>query len=365
MTTTSSAADGAGVTARIEDLWSRWPGWTRWFAGTVIAGYTAVAAAWFAGGPYPFARPANPDSTFGDHWLAAVPPRAVEAVTLGAGVLVLLALWGMRPSGTGRARPVWLAIGGSAAFFLTLVLPGAQSLDVIPVLNLLNLKRLAWPTVHLVLLAYTGLALAGATLSYARRTAARCENCGRGARRTWSRDRWRRIGVASAVAAAVAPVGYAAVRLCWVAGIPVGTTQAFLDRINAANPGHETLILEVAMSAMAIGGGVLCFGLTRRWSQVFPRWLPGLAHRPVPHWFPVGMGTICGVGLCGFSTLLLPDLLRFASGRTVYYAGTSVETVWLSHIPAMSLFVWSVMVLLSTAAFHYRTRPVCRHCHRG
>ncbi|MFB9239132.1 hypothetical protein ACFFWC_26985 [Plantactinospora siamensis] len=369
----------------------RWSGWPRWSGAVVVAvlsGYGVAAAVWFLGGPYAFARPDNPESTFPEHWLASLRPAAVEAATLALAGLAVAAVLLMRRRIGGPLRPALLVVGFGVAVLLALVLPGPQALDGIPVLNLANLKRLAWPTVHLVLLEYTGLALGAATLAYARATRGACEHCGRGRAGTssggraaagsggraaswprgragtWSRARWARIGTVSAVAAFLAPFGYAVVRLCWAAGIPVGTTKDFLRQINAANPGHGTLLLELILSGLAIGGGLLCLGLTRPWSETWPRWVPGLAGRPVPHWLPVGLATVCGIGLFGFATTLVPDLLRFAAGRRVYYPGTAVRTTWLSHLPAISLLLWGALVLVSAAAFHYRTRPHCVHCGR-
>jgi hypothetical protein len=94
----------------------------------------------------------------------------------------------------GALRPVLLTLGWASALLLSLVLPGPQSLDAVPLLNLLNLKRLSWVTVHLVLLAYTGLALAAATTAYARATRGACVNCGRSHRPGWNRDRWAKLG---------------------------------------------------------------------------------------------------------------------------------------------------------------------------
>ncbi|MFC7550116.1 hypothetical protein [Plantactinospora sp. GCM10030261] len=365
--TTRHSADPAHRTrlSRPRRWWSRWPRWSGAVAVLVLTGYGLGAAGWFAGGPYAFARPANPDNTFPDHWLADLPAARVEAVTIGFCALVVAALLLMRRAVGGPLRPVLLGIGWSAAAFLALVLPGTQALDAIPGLNLLNLKRLDWPTVHLVLLAYTGYAVAAATLAYGRLTRARCVNCGRDGGAEWPRQRWARVGVLVSIAAFVAPFGYAIVRLCWAAGIPVGTTEEFLATINAANPGHGTVLLELILSGMAIGGGLLCLGLTRPWSQVWPRWLIGLAGRPVPHWFPAGLATVCGGGLFGFTTLLVPDLVRFATGAPVFYPGTGVRTNWLSHVPTVSLLLWGALVLAAAAAFHYRTRSRCVHCGRG
>ena len=341
-----------------------WPLRTARWAAAVLAGYGALALWWVAGGPYPWAVPGNPDSTFRDHWLADVPAGVVEAVTLVVTGAALLALAAMHRDLAGRWRRVVVTIGAGTAVLLVLVLPGNLSLFLIPVFNLLPAKRVAWPEVHVVLLASAGFALALTTLAYARRTGGRCEECGRGARPGWSRARWIRVGRTSAYVATVAPLGYAVIRLLWAAGVPVGATEEFLADLRAANEGNGTVLMELALATMATGGGLLCFGLTRPWSESWPRWVLGLAGRPVPRWFPTGLATLCGVGLFGFASLLVPDLLRFLGGETVYYPGTRVRTTWLSHVPEVALMVWSVAVLVSALAFHYRTQPACRFCSR-
>jgi hypothetical protein len=346
-------------------LWSQWPRWSATFVLVVVAGYVFVALAWIVGAPYAFAPPANPDSTFDQHWLADLPATVVQTATIVGGATLAVAVILMRMRLDGALRPVLLILGWASALFLSLVLPGPQSLDAIPVLNLLNLKRLSWVTVHLVLLAYTGLALAAATTAYARATRGACVSCGRSDRPGWNRDRWAKLGRIIALAASVVPLGYAVVRICWAFGVPVGTTEAFLDRLDAANPGNTTAYMELGLAAMAIGGGLLCFGLTRPWSQFWPRWVLGLAGRPVPHWFPIVMATLCGIGLSGYGTLLIPGLIRFATGQIVYYDRTDVPMIWVSQLPAVSLLLWGPLVLLSAAAFHFRTRRPCRRCGRG
>jgi len=342
-----------------------WPRLTARWAAAVLAGYGAVALWWLAGGPYPWAVPGNPDSNFRDHWLADAPAGVVEGITLVVTGATLLALAAMHRDVTGRRRPVVLAVAVCTAVLLVLVLPGNLSLFLIPGFNLLPVKRVAWPEVHVVLLASAGFALALATLAYARRTAGRCEECGRGARPGWSRARWTRVGRAAAYVATVAPLGYAVMRLLWAAGVPVGATEEFLADLRAANEGNGTVLMEIALATMATGGGLLCFGLTRPWSETWPRWVVGLAGRPVPRWFPTGLATLCGAGLFGFASLLAPDLLRFLSGETVHYPGTRVRTDWLSHVPEVALIVWSVAVLVSAISFHYRTQPPCRVCSRA
>lgn len=344
---------------------SRWPQWTPAAVIMVASGYLIAGLVGLLGGPYVFAPPSNPDNLFGDHWLSAVPGQRVAAVTVvlaAAGLSLML----LQRLDTRWLRPVLIGAGAALAGFVALVLPGPLALDTIPVLNLLNLERLDWPTVHVVLLAYAGVAAAASTLAYARRTRGACVHCGRRAGRPgWPSRRWARVGLAASIAAFLTPFGYAVVRLFWAAGIPVGTSRAFLDQINAANPGQGTVIIELVLAGMAIGGGLLCFGLTRPWSEIWPRWIPRLAGRPVPRWVPIVPATLCGIGLTGNGTVLLPGLINAASGAALYYPGTETPMTWLSHLPAVSLVLWGPLVLVSILAFHYRTRGECQVCRRA
>jgi hypothetical protein len=343
----------------------RWPIWSGWVTQLVLGVYAVALAAEILGGPAIFAPSSNPDNTFDTHWLTTLPADRIAPSGLVLACIGLIVLEAQRRR-VRTARGVLAAVALGLAGYLSLVLPGSSSLDVVPGLNLLNLRRFGWPTAHLTLLCYAGLALAASTAAYLRATRDACLYCGRRPERDIARGLARqRLGIAVTVLAAIAPCGYAVSRLLWAAGIPVGTTEAFLERINAANPADVTVTLEIIMATMALSGGFLTVGLLRPWSRIWPRWIPWLAGHPVPHAFPVAAGTIFGVGLTGLGTMVWPGLLRFASGETVYFDGTTVPMTWISQIPALSLGIWGPLVLLATAAFHQRTRARCRRCGRA
>lgn len=362
---TASAGGGAQKGFRLRSGVAAWPRWAPVAAAVVLSGYAGAAAVGLFGGPYVFVLPSNPDNVFAEHWLARQPRRIVEVLTLGIGLAGAAAML-LQMRGVTFGRHALITAGVLVAGFTLLVLPGKLALDAVPGLNLLNLKRLDWPTVHLVLLLYAGIAVSASTVAYLRRVRGACVHCGRrGGHPDLSSQTWTVIGTVASVAALLAPLGYASSRLLWALGVPVGTTPEFLAQINANNPANVTVILELSMVAMAVGGGVLCLGLSRSWSQTWPRWIPGAAGRPVPHWFPVTLAFICGIALCGVGAQLVPDLVRFAAGDTVFFPGSSVPTTWVSHIPGLSLLLWGPLVLTSAAAFHYRTRSSCVHCGRG
>ena len=350
---------------RWRPLLARWPSWTTTAAQAVMAGYAVALSLDLAGGPTVLGPSTNPDNLFRQHWLADRAPDAVAWGGLALAGVGLLVLQAQRRRAR-RARTAVTVVGYALAGFLALALPGNLSLDTVPGLNLLNLKRFAWPTFHLTVLCYTGLAVAASTLAHARATAGACPHCGRRSGPAGdTHPRWRRAGVAVTVVAALAPCGYASSRLLWAAGIPVGTTEEFLERINANNPGNGTVVLELTMATMALAGALLTLGLLRPWGRVWPRWVPGRGGRAVPHALPVTAGTLAGVGLTGLGMFLWPMLLRFAGGETVYFPETTIATTWLSHVPGLSLAMWGPLVLVATAAFHHRTRGACGRCGRG
>lgn len=331
----------------------------------VLTAHAALAVDGLLGGRSLFDRGIDPDTTFGDHWLTDLDSTVVDASALAISVSTAVALLLMRRSTAGPLRPALIGWGWLAAGFLALVLPGNLSLYVVPFLLPLVAFRVGWPEASIILLAAAGLVVAVATVRYARRTGSGCARCGRTAR--WSRRQpsVERAARVAAYVAALAPLPYAGVRVAWAAGIPVGTTQEFLDRIEAANPGHGTVLMELVLAGMAVGGGLLCWGLTRPWGRHWPRWVPLLGRSPVPRWLPVGMGVVCGVGLAGYATMLVPDLVAFAAGEPATFDGTDVPMTWSSHLPALALVVWAPAVVVASVLFGYATRPRCLTCGRG
>lgn len=185
-----------------------------------------------------------------------------------------------------------------------------------------------------------------------------CAACGRRdgtATRTWL-DRHARAVTWTAVAA---PWGYALFRLRWAFDVPIGVPQAFLDHLNAANPGNQTRILELVLASFAAGGSLLTWGLTRPWSEVFPRWVLGLAGRPVPRAFPVGFAGLVALELTAFGVSLLPGSVAFYTGDRVV-AGYRMSVLY--PVPAFAILLWGVALGLAAVAFARGHRRPCRSC---
>lgn len=74
------------------------------------------------------------------------------------------------------------------------------------------------------------------------------------------------------------------------------------------------------------------------------------------------MGIICGAGLFGYASMLIPGVHDFLSGERTTFAGTDVPMTSLSYLPAVSLIVWAPSVVLASVLFGYATRGDCVRC---
>jgi hypothetical protein len=87
--------------------------------------------------------------------------------------------------------------------------------------------------------------------------------------------RWSGWAVAVAV---IVPLLYAAERVAWSFGIPLGADQALVDELNSGQGQWAALGLGLG----ALGGAILTLGLVQRWGTIFPFWIPFLRGRRVP-----------------------------------------------------------------------------------
>jgi hypothetical protein len=77
------------------------------------------------------------------------------------------------------------------------------------------------------------------------------------------------------IVAALGPVPYALARATWLTPWP-----QFGGPVEDMPP--EVRLWGLLLGGAAALGAVLTIGLIRPWGEVFPRWMPGLAGRPVP-----------------------------------------------------------------------------------
>lgn len=135
------------------------------------------------------------------------------------------------------------------------------------------------------------------------------------------------------VLAALGPLPYALVRLSWLSPWPLLATEGELTT--------DIRVWGLLLSSGAWAGVLLTLGLIRPWGEVFPRWMPGVAGRPVPVWFAaVPGGGVAGV-LCASA---VPMILMFAEqGPVDALVSALVFPLWCWG-PALALAVWGYVL---------------------
>jgi hypothetical protein len=146
------------------------------------------------------------------------------------------------------------------------------------------------------------------------------------------------------VVAALGPVPYALARATWLTPWP-----QFAGPVQAMTP--EIRLWGLLLGGAATLGAVLTVGLIRPWGEVFPRWMPGLAGRPVP----VRVAAVPGGIVATLVTLAAaPMLVAMLAGDLT--AGEKVMSVLLFPFsvwgPALGLAVWGYV------AHRARTRQI-------
>lgn len=154
-----------------------------------------------------------------------------------------------------------------------------------------------------------------------------------------------RVGRWSTVVAVVIPVGYAATRIGWFLGLPVGISREFLRRMVEA----DAVAIGAGLGAMGLVGAVLTIGLVRPWGEVWPGWIPLLRHRTIPARLPAWLALAVSVPITSAGWMYVR---KKVTGQQVGPDGAGAELgAWL---PEMFWPVWGVA--LATAALAYLTR---------
>jgi hypothetical protein len=149
--------------------------------------------------------------------------------------------------------------------------------------------------------------------------------------------------------AVIAPLPYAATRMAWAFGIPIGID----DEVLRAALTQASWSPAGALALVATGGALLTTGLSARWGEVFPRWLPILGNQRVPPALAIVPATIVSILVfaSGLSVLrdTVRDLLRGESGIAIDLIGT----IWP---------MWGISLAAATLAYYYRRRGRCEYC---
>jgi len=344
----------------------RWPQWVGYAAACWSLLYGLLGSFWALGGAgFPFGR-AHDDTLLAASQAATASP-VIAALALAGGMLALAMA---RGRGRGPARSALIGVGAVVAVSLTVVIPSHRPLMALartplvlvgapfgwpPQLSLGEFfaTMYPWPVLNELLLLLGGLLWAAASLAYARRTGDACAHCGRGGHAAaWTTPASARRWGAWAVAVAVAvPTFYALTRWAWALGIPLGFSRQALRAEAAASPG--IWLAGAGLATLAAGGALLTLGLTRRWGEVYPRWIPFLGGKPVRPRTAIIPATVVAVLVTSAGMAQLRALL---TGQVSLNWGSGPALLWP---------VWGAALGAATLAYHLRRRGHCRHCHRA
>lgn len=337
----------------------RWADWVPYAAVLWSLGYGIVALVWtVTRSGFPLGEN-DPDWTASI--LAGVPARVgaplfLVVALVSVGVAAATA-WVGRRGGvkTGWRRSV-IVFGAVVAGWWILIVPDARVLAVVGYLPMIVILAAFSPEirasladglsiVHLNHLAVItgGFLLALATLAFTRRTSA--QHLGgvdrKPDRTTRSVARWARPAVY--VAAAI-PAVYAATRIAWAVGTPLGIR----DDLFEAGVASGELAAGAWLASFGLVGSLLTFGLISPWGEVFPRWLPLLGDRRVP------------IGLAVVPATMVSALV-FSAGlgasRAAFTGDTRLSTDnWAELGPTLLWPLWGIALAVATLAYYLRRR---------
>lgn len=352
---------------------SQWPTWAGYAAFLWSVMYGILGLYWTLGGAgFPFGAENDPAAELSLFASVQVETGAPVIAILGlVGAVVALTLANTR--GRGFPRVVLLAFAWTTAATLALLLPdyrvlvavayaplfligapfgwlpGASFLDIVP-----------WPVVNQFLCIGGGLLWAMAAVAYQRRTRDACGNCGRtGTGTGWitpaTAAQWGRWTTAVAV---IIPLLYAGTRWAWALGIPLGISEELLREGQTSG----LWVAGAGLATLAVGGAILTLGLTQRWGEIFPRWIPLLGGNRVPIWLAVVPATLVSVLVTTAGLMFVRLQLTGFFGETFAFIG---EGDWAAIAPELLWPVWGATLGAATLAYYYRRRGRCRHCGRG
>ncbi|WP_214326589.1 hypothetical protein [Nonomuraea sediminis] len=191
-----------------------------------------------------------------------------------------------------------------------------------------------WPVLNQLLCVLGGILLAAAALRSSRSAPGRWTTPG-------SAARWGRWAVTVAVAT---PLLYCATRWSWALGIPLGITRDFLEQSAKEAPG--IWMAGAYLATFGALGGLLTLGLTQRWGEIFPRWIPGLRGKRVPPLLAIVPATFVSIII---TVAGLTYLRRALSGMWSWDS-------WGAWFPECFWPVWGTALAAATLAYHLRRR---------
>jgi hypothetical protein len=358
---------GGTPAGALAHLLRSWPEWSPAAAALWSATYALLGLWWMAGrGRFPFGvGPASgPAASLWAGARAETGAPLVAALAL-TGVMVALRLGRARRRAVsrsaliGRITYAWLMAGA-----LLVLVPDARAIVAAAYAPIFLVGApfgwppvsywiaVPWPVANQYLCIAGGFLWGATALASTRLARGACVACGRrDADAGWtSPAAARRWGGWATLVAVLAPLPYAATRLAWVAGIPLGISESLLREVRSTG----TIGAALGLGSVAVAGAVLTSGLARPWGEVFPRWLPILRGRRVPPALAVAPASLVSV-------------LVFAAGlgvtRSALQEG-ALSADWAAHLPGLLWPVWGLALGAATLAYYYRRRGRCWRCGR-
>ncbi len=339
-----------------------WPTSGRVVVGVSLA-YLIAGVYWSVGGTgFPFGAETDPLGTEGalGSLTAAASPWLSVVAAAGLVVAMLMVRW----RSVDAVGIVLLCLAWVQALALTLVVPDGRVLIAVTHIPILIVglpfgwppgvtiaSQLPWPVVNQAILMALGVAWALFALWFMRRARGACGGIRRRSTHAWSRPenaaRWGRWAV---VVAMVPPAAYAVTRYAWAFGIPLGVSSDFMN-LSDDDPG--IFIAGGFMATIAVLGGVLTLGLTQRWGEVYPRWLPFVGGRPVRPAVAIVPATAVALLLtnAGINWLRAMALNAFPPG--------AMSQDWATTAPGALFGIWGVALGIATYAYALRRRGRC------
>ena len=337
-----------------------WPEWSPCLAAAFSATYACLGLWWTLGrGAFPFGvGPAlGPAAPMLHGVSAAAGAPVVAALGLGGAVAALLGAR-LTPGRRTVLRTALPAYSWAMAVVLLVVVPDARAIAVAAYAPVFLLgapfgwppgdfwSAVSWPIANQYLCIVGGFLWVATALVSSRRARGACVACGRGARDHGSVSRAApRWGTWATVVAAVLPLPYAATRLAWALGVPLGTSAELLRLARG-----DAWFPAGALAAVAIGGAVLTLVLVRPWGERFPRWLPFVRGRRVPPALAVIPASLVSALVFAAGLGVLRAALRAGFDDEAWSAMGMVGLVWP---------LWGLALGAATLAYHRRRRGPC------
>jgi hypothetical protein len=126
--------------------------------------------------------------------------------------------------------------------------------------------------------------------------------------------------------------------------IPLLVDDEFIDELHADGAAWAGAWL----ATFAVIGAILTLGLVQRWGERFPRWMLGLAGRPVPIRLAVIPASIVSV-------LVTSAGLGLGSHLSLSLSSETLSGFWV-HLPQLLWPVWGVALGAATLGYYLRRR---------